>query len=607
MNFSFAGCGFLGIYHVGVASCLKQHAPQLVEKATFLGASAGALVCTCLLCGIDIGECTSFVLRLATKARSRALGPLHPSFDISRILRDVLDSILPDNAHEIVRGRLYVSLTRVSDKQAVLVSEFHSKADLIQALLCSAHVPLYSGLIPPSFHGTRYVDGGLSDNLPILNDETITVSPFAGESDICPSDNSSNFEHIILVNTSMQLTSRNLYRISRALFPPHPSILSDMCTEGFDDCLKFLQKNNLISCTRHLKVKSSIRPVQSSCQLDTMDVDQVEGEESILEEEEEDPHGENCQECRQKVQGALTDTLPPTVAEAFQVACDSMNKGFQSYIHRHKALRVASLMVAPWFLPADIVYNYTLRVLEYLPSLPNDMRVMSQEVLTVLRHLLHQFQHTKRKYRAQFTCQLAITEINYGNQPQLPNSLTMSPYQPEPINPSVRNLNIGFAVDFETESKDPVQSIGHIGRHLNQMDINHVEVRSEERGRNIHLNMTGDQASNQLFDTFEQCLLISNEMESAMAYYYKDESNRECYNVQEIYDIDSVGITLPSPTELSSGQDLSDSDWHSYLESKPDIENEVGDRIQEVLAIPEFQSGDYSDSTQSKSEAGEID
>jgi predicted acylesterase/phospholipase RssA len=56
MNFSFAGCGFLGIYHVGVASCLKQHAPQLIEEATFLGASAGALVSTCLMCGLDIGN-----------------------------------------------------------------------------------------------------------------------------------------------------------------------------------------------------------------------------------------------------------------------------------------------------------------------------------------------------------------------------------------------------------------------------------------------------------------------------------------------------------------------------------------------------------------------
>lgn len=606
MNFSFAGCGFLGIYHVGVASCLKQHAPQLVENATFLGASAGALVSTCLMCGIDIGECTSFVLRLATKARSKALGPLHPSFDISRILRDVLDSILPDNAHEIVKGRLYVSLTRVSDRQPVLVSEFHSKADLIQALLCSAHVPLYSGLIPPSFHGTRYVDGGLSDNLPILNDETITVSPFAGESDICPSDNSANFEHVILANTSMQLTSRNLYRISRALFPPHPSILSDMCTEGFDDCLKFLQKNNLISCTRHLSVKSSIRPVHSSCQLGAMDRESWDGEEEpITEEEEEDPHGENCQECKQKVQGALTDTLPPTVAEAFQVACDSMNKGFQSYIHRHRALRLASIMVAPWFLPADIIYNYGLRILEYLPSLPSDVQQMSQETINMLRHLVNLIQHNKRKYTARFTCQLAITEINYGNQPLLPNSLMMSPYQPEPINPSVRNLNIGFAVDFETESSDRRLSIGHRGRHLNHMDISHVEMHAEGMGKNIHLNTTGEQASNQLFDTFEQCLHISNEMESVMAYYYKDECNKECYSVQEIFDIDDVDIKLPSPTDLTPKTGSPHSDWHSYLESKPDIENEVEDRIQEVLAIPEFQSIDQSDDTLSKPEIQE--
>ena len=29
MNVSFAGCGFLGLSHVGVASCLKTYAPQL--------------------------------------------------------------------------------------------------------------------------------------------------------------------------------------------------------------------------------------------------------------------------------------------------------------------------------------------------------------------------------------------------------------------------------------------------------------------------------------------------------------------------------------------------------------------------------------------------
>lgn len=55
MNFSFAGCGFLGIYHVGVASCLKKYAPNLlVNKIS--GASAGALAAVCLLCDSPLGE-----------------------------------------------------------------------------------------------------------------------------------------------------------------------------------------------------------------------------------------------------------------------------------------------------------------------------------------------------------------------------------------------------------------------------------------------------------------------------------------------------------------------------------------------------------------------
>lgn len=56
MNFSFAGCGFLGIYHVGVASCLKQHAPHLVQNCKFAGASAGAIVACCLISDCCLGN-----------------------------------------------------------------------------------------------------------------------------------------------------------------------------------------------------------------------------------------------------------------------------------------------------------------------------------------------------------------------------------------------------------------------------------------------------------------------------------------------------------------------------------------------------------------------
>lgn len=55
MNLSFAGCGFLGIYHVGVSVCFKKYAPHLLlDKIS--GASAGALAACCLLCDLPLGK-----------------------------------------------------------------------------------------------------------------------------------------------------------------------------------------------------------------------------------------------------------------------------------------------------------------------------------------------------------------------------------------------------------------------------------------------------------------------------------------------------------------------------------------------------------------------
>ena len=40
--------------------------------------------------------------------------------------------VLPDNAHELASGRLFISFTRVSDRKNVVVSEYNTKEELIQ-------------------------------------------------------------------------------------------------------------------------------------------------------------------------------------------------------------------------------------------------------------------------------------------------------------------------------------------------------------------------------------------------------------------------------------------------------------------------------------------
>ena len=58
----------------------------------------------------------------------------------------------------------------------------------LQVILASAFIPIFSGWLPPRYRGIRVIDGGYSDNLPVLDTNTVTVSPFCGNSDICPQD-----------------------------------------------------------------------------------------------------------------------------------------------------------------------------------------------------------------------------------------------------------------------------------------------------------------------------------------------------------------------------------------------------------------------------------
>lgn len=153
-NISFAGCGFLGVYHIGVASCLREHAPFLVANATHIyGASAGALTATALVTGACLGEAGANVIEVSKEARKRFLGPLHPSFNLVKTIRGCLMKTLPADSHERANGRLGISLTRVSDGENVIIYNFNSKEELIQANVCSTFIPVYCGLIPPTLKG----------------------------------------------------------------------------------------------------------------------------------------------------------------------------------------------------------------------------------------------------------------------------------------------------------------------------------------------------------------------------------------------------------------------------------------------------------------------
>jgi len=216
---------------VGVASCIRQYTPHLVRNRVS-GASAGAIAATFLLCDASISEVTKLLLDVATQARSRTLGPFSPSFNITKILRAGMDRLLPADAHLRANGKLHISLTRCHDRKNIIVSQFDSREELLEVVMCATFIPGFSGLVPPKYRGARHMDGGFTDNLPAMDEHTVTVSPYCGEADICPKDGNSTHMMFNISNTSFELSAKNLFRLSSTFFPPTPEILLDICQQG---------------------------------------------------------------------------------------------------------------------------------------------------------------------------------------------------------------------------------------------------------------------------------------------------------------------------------------------------------------------------------------
>uniref|UniRef100_A0A8C6NTN2 PNPLA domain-containing protein n=1 Tax=Nothobranchius furzeri TaxID=105023 RepID=A0A8C6NTN2_NOTFU len=209
-NISFAGCGFRSIYYVGALSCILERVPQLVHGASKIGgASSGCLVAAALAVGIPIGELLNHPIFFLICEQVLY-------FTFSLILREML----PEDAHLRATGKLCVSLTRLSDGENVLVSEFTTREELIQVLMCSSFFPVYCGFVPPSYRGVLYMDGALSNNMPLFElRNTITMAPFSGESDICPKEGTFNFFEA-----------------------NYEQKLAEICHNGYMDALRFLKE-----------------------------------------------------------------------------------------------------------------------------------------------------------------------------------------------------------------------------------------------------------------------------------------------------------------------------------------------------------------------------
>ncbi|XP_069018842.1 patatin-like phospholipase domain-containing protein 2 [Embiotoca jacksoni] len=370
-SISFAGCGFMGIYYVGVTSCILERFPRFIQDACKIyGASAGALMAAILTLGIPVDKCCADLMFMAKEARRRKLGPLHPAYNLLQIVQDSLLGSLPEDAHVRASGKLCVSLTKVSNGKNLLVSEFNSREELIEALLCSCFVPIYCGIIPPTYRGVHYVDGAVSDNLPRCNlKNTVTISAYAGESDICPRASILNFHEVRFNNVSIQVNSENMYRVTSTFFPPQPEAMAQICHNGYMDALHFLQENNLISTgcpLRSLETDTS-KPV--CCELLKEPAEDEESNDDTQQSGSKPP-----QDDHRWLNPKFTENLPVNIQRVLCEACRETHTvgGLLSHM-TYLPKKVSSYLQNHYTLPVVSACSLAQRLVDWIPDVTRDM------------------------------------------------------------------------------------------------------------------------------------------------------------------------------------------------------------------------------------------
>ncbi|XP_025312849.1 patatin-like phospholipase domain-containing protein 5 isoform X1 [Canis lupus familiaris] len=363
-NLSFSGAGFLGLYHVGVTRCFRERVPRLLQGARRIyGSSSGALNAVSIIADQSLDFCCSNLLGMVKHLEQLSLGIFHPAFAPIEHIRQQLQESLPPNIHILASQRLGISMTRWSDGRNIIVTNFATRNEVIQALICTVYFPFYCGIIPPEFRGERYIDGALSNHLPFSDSpSTITVSPFHGTVDICPQSTSANIHELNAFNASLQISTKNFFLGFSCLISPNSEVAADNCRQGYLDALRFLERRGLTKEPVLWMLVSKEPPAPADGSQDTGHNRGQEGGLSL----------------NWAVPNVLVKDVPnfeqlsPELEAALQKACTRDASTWARFC-RSRPGRALTYLLLPCTLPFEYIYFRSKRLVAWLPDMPADV------------------------------------------------------------------------------------------------------------------------------------------------------------------------------------------------------------------------------------------
>ena len=129
--------------------------------------SAGSYIAILLAVGLSVED---YINKMIPEA-----------FLVHGVIKSSMLKYMSETDYKKATERLFVSLTRCrcSGFSNILVQEFESNEDVLEAICATSHIP-YVGSpgLYYKFRGMKCMDSGFTHNWIMLDDETLMISPY---------------------------------------------------------------------------------------------------------------------------------------------------------------------------------------------------------------------------------------------------------------------------------------------------------------------------------------------------------------------------------------------------------------------------------------------
>lgn len=231
-SISFSGGGYNCVYHLGCVKYIFEHS-DLFKNTIYLGASAGAGIISLLL-SYENDENRMDVLNIILDTicgfQEKNLKFYEHVDEYSQVLFAFANK---PRFEQYIKNteRCHISLTNISYfiPRNEIRSTFTSYNQFVDTIKASACIPFILDGSVRTIDNIKYIDGGLSNNLPMLNEKTIRISCI-------------NYP---LLHANVY--PKKICEIKYSFYPPSKKYINDLFDLGYNDMSKFMEQRQKLS------------------------------------------------------------------------------------------------------------------------------------------------------------------------------------------------------------------------------------------------------------------------------------------------------------------------------------------------------------------------